>query len=92
MGGKKRNRYWELFKYEVGKYLRPYGALLSKVNRISEEQIVSEITSLSMVSPDKLSPEERLRLTGLQYKLDEMNVKQKGSRFVRSRVKWLEKG
>jgi len=46
--------------------------LLSKVNRISEEQIVSEITSLSMVSPDKLSPEERLRLTGLQYKSDEI--------------------
>lgn len=48
-------RYWELLKYE-GKYLRSCGVVLSKLNRISEEQIVSEIAA----PPDRLSPEERL--------------------------------
>lgn len=64
--------YWEFLKYEIGKYLRSNGALFSKLNRISEEQIVSEITSLSMVIPDRLSPEESLRFTNLNHKLDEI--------------------
>lgn len=58
-------RYWELLKYEVGKYINEYINIYEI--RISEEKTVSEITSLSMVSPDRISPEERLRLTNLQY-------------------------
>ncbi len=40
------SKYWDIFKYEVGKYLRYYGSFLSKFNRMLEEQIVSEISSV----------------------------------------------
>lgn len=86
------SRYWELLKYEVGKYLRSYGSFLSKLNRILEEQVVSDITCLSMVSPDKLLPEEKIKLSDLQNKLDEIYKRKTEGAFVRSRIKWLEQG
>ncbi len=67
-------------------------AVVFKLNRILEEQVVSEITSLSMVSPNSLSPEEKIHLSVLQCKLNAIYRRKAEGAFVRSRVKWLEQG
>ena len=38
---------WELFKFEVSKYLRKYGSNLAKTRRAEEEKVIIKITSLS---------------------------------------------
>lgn len=50
---------WELFKFEVGQFFRSYCSSLVKAKRIEEENIISKITALSSLCPDKLTPEDR---------------------------------
>lgn len=75
---------WELFKFEVGKYLRRYGSLKAKSRRAEEEKVVSRITLLSQKSPDTLLEEEKLELANLQVKLDELYSQKAKGAFVRS--------
>lgn len=83
---------WELMKFELGKFFRKFSGNLAKSKRAEELNVVSRITHLSWKTPDALSEEEKLELSNLQIKLDELyNQKAKGA-FVRSRVRWLEEG
>ncbi len=83
---------WELLKYEIGKYMRKYGSNLAKSRRKEVENITSEMTSLTSFPPDSLSAKDRLRLTELQTKLDDLYKCKAEGAFVRSRQKWLEEG
>lgn len=81
---------WELLKHEISKYMRRYGSLYAKSRRLLEEQVISEITSLSSLPPGSLSEEENLKLYDLQNKLDDINKAKAEGAFIRSRQKWLE--
>lgn len=63
---------WELFKFEVCKFLRRYGSHIAKSRRIEEEEIISKIASFYQRPPDDISQEDRLNLLDLQSKLDEI--------------------
>jgi hypothetical protein len=40
---------WELFKFEVSKYLRKYSSNLAKTRRAEEEKVIIKITPFSEV-------------------------------------------
>lgn len=48
-------RNWELFNFEVTKYLREYGSVLSKSRKIEETNVITRITALTQTSPENLS-------------------------------------
>lgn len=83
---------WELLKFELGKYFRKFGALLAKSRRAEETNIVSEITQLLQKSPGELTEQDKLDLSNLQTKLDELYSQKAKGAFIRSRTKWLEEG
>lgn len=83
---------WDLLKYEIGKYLRKFGAETVKARKAEELKIVSNITNLSCREFDSLTKEEKEGLSYSQIKLDEMYRQKAKGAFIRSRSKWLEEG
>ena len=82
---------WELFKFEVSKYLRKYGSHFSKSTRAEEEKVIIKIISLSQRSPAGLLGEEKMELIQLQNKLDNIyRLKAEGA-FIRSRKNGLRR-
>lgn len=85
-------KYWELLKFELGKFLRKFSCKLVKSRKAKELNIVSSITNLTSKPPDTLSEEENIELSKLQLELDEIYTHKARGAFVRSRAKWLEEG
>lgn len=83
---------WELLKFEVGKFFRKYCSNLAKDKRHEEEKVISKITTLSSICPDKLSSEEKETLFEYQNKLDKIYQSKAEGAFVRSRRQWMEEG
>lgn len=87
---KEYGRNWELLKYELGKFLRKFGADLAKEKRATEDDIIVQLAALSQ--QEALTDEEREKYTKLQTRLDDIyKTKAKGA-YIRSRAKWLEEG
>lgn len=86
------NSNWELFKFEVCKFLRRYGSNIAKSRRIEEEELISKIALYYQRSPEDVSQEDRLILLDLQGKLDDIYRRRAEGAFVRSRKRWLEEG
>lgn len=85
-------RNWELFKFEVAKYLREYGSILSKSRKIEETNVITRIIALTQTSPENLSENFIKELFLQQNKLNEIYRMKVEGAFVRSRSKWLEEG
>lgn len=85
-------RNWELFKFEVSKYLREFGTSLSKSRKIEETNVISKITALTQISPENLSENDLQELISQQDKLNDIYRMKAEGAFVRSRRKWLEEG
>ena len=83
-------RNWELFKFEVSKFLRDFGTSLSKSRKIEETNVISRITTLTQTSPENLSENDLQELISVQNKLDDIYRRKAEGAFVRSRRKWLE--
>lgn len=83
---------WELLKFEVTKYLRKFGSRLATYKRAVETAIIVEITKLTNKCPDSLLNKEKILLSVLQIKLDELYRRKAEGAFVRSRRRWLEEG
>ncbi len=83
---------WELFKFEVCKFLRRYGSYVAKSRRIEEEEIISKIALFYQRSPEDIPQEDRLNLLDLRSKLDDIYQRKAEGAFVRSRKRWLEEG
>lgn len=87
---KSYGRYWELFKFELGKFLRKFGSDLAKKRRVAEENIIYLLTSFSQ--RENLPNEEMKEYLQLQNKLDDIyKIKAEGT-FIRSRKRWMEEG
>jgi hypothetical protein len=61
---------WELFKFEVSKYLRAYGSSIFKAKRAEEEKLISEITKITQKTPENVTESEIESLIIQQNKLD----------------------
>lgn len=83
---------WELFKFEVGKFLRKFSSSKAKSRRAEEERIVTSISYISKKNPDTLLEEEKVELANLQIKLDELYKQKAKGAFIRSRTRWIEEG
>uniref|UniRef100_A0A3Q3BIJ9 Reverse transcriptase domain-containing protein n=1 Tax=Kryptolebias marmoratus TaxID=37003 RepID=A0A3Q3BIJ9_KRYMA len=83
---------WELLKFELSKFLRTYTSSFAKTKRAEEENVISEITSITQKIPENLSENEHSRLIYLQNKLDDIYRMKAEGAFVRSRKRWLEEG
>jgi len=83
---------WDLLKYEIGKFLRKFGAETVKARKAEELKIVSNITKLSSREFDSLTKEEKEELSYSQIKLDEIYQQKAKGAFIRSRSKCLEEG
>lgn len=59
-------------KFEITKYLRKFGSFIAKCKRAEETGIVVEITKLTYKCPENVLNEEKLLLSDLQIKLDEL--------------------
>lgn len=83
---------FELFKFEISKFLRRYGSYIAKSRRAEEKDVIIKIASFYQRPPDDISEEHRLNLLDLQNKSDEIYRCKAEGAFVRSRMRWLEKG
>uniref|UniRef100_A0A096MII7 Endonuclease/exonuclease/phosphatase domain-containing protein n=1 Tax=Poecilia formosa TaxID=48698 RepID=A0A096MII7_POEFO len=83
---------WELFKFEIGKFLRHYGSQISKLKKAEEEKVISKITSYYLKCPEEVSEEDTLSLIDNQNKLDALHKHKAEGAFIRSRKRWLEEG
>ena len=83
---------WELLKFKAAQYLRKYGSIFSKNQRLEEEKVVSRIISLSQKSPADMSESDHADLISEQIKLNEIYLHKAKGAFVRSRKKWIEEG
>ncbi|KAI2643779.1 putative 149 kDa protein [Labeo rohita] len=84
--------YWELLKFEIGKFLRNYGNVLAKARKHEEEIIISKIIAFTQRSPPIFSDDEKIELIALQKHLDDIYKRRAEGAFIRSRQRWLEKG
>ncbi len=83
---------WELLKFELSKFLRTYCSSIAKTKKAEEENIISEITSLTQKNIATLAENESHHLMDLQLQLDNLyRLKAEGA-FVRSRRRWMEEG
>lgn len=46
---------WELFKFDISKFMRRYGSELAKLRKAEEEAVFSEIAAVTQGSPESLS-------------------------------------
>lgn len=83
---------WELFKYEVSKYLRQYGSTLSKLRTAEETDVITRISALTQIKPEDMSETDIQDLHLQQNKLNELYRNRAEGAFVRSRRQWLEEG
>ncbi len=65
---------------------------MAKCKRAEETNIIVEITKLVNTCPENLLDYEKLLLSDLQIKLDELYRRKAEGAFVRSRRRWLEEG
>lgn len=66
--------------------------MVAKAKRAEEENLISEITSITQEIPGNLIESEHGHLISLQNKFDDIyRLKAEGA-FVRSRRRWLEEG
>ncbi len=83
---------WELLKFELSKFLKAYESSIVKAKKAEEENLISEITSITQNIPGNLTESEHQHLINLQNKLGDIyRLKAEGA-FVRSRKRWLEEG
>lgn len=76
----------KLLKFEIGNF----SWTLAKSQHLMEEKIVEEILSLSSIPTDNILDEQRVPLTELQNKLDNIYRTRAQGAFIWSRQKWLE--
>uniref|UniRef100_A0A8C7XZI9 Reverse transcriptase domain-containing protein n=1 Tax=Oryzias sinensis TaxID=183150 RepID=A0A8C7XZI9_9TELE len=89
---KKYGLHWELFKFEINKYLRKVSSDKAKSRRAHEANVISGITHLCQNNADTLSDEDKLQLSNLQTELDHLYLQKAKGAFVRSPSRWLENG
>ena len=53
---------------------------------------MTDLISLSSISPEDLSENQRVQLQALQLKLDQLYVSKAKVAFIHSRAKWIEEG
>lgn len=72
--------------YEIVNYLRKCSANLTKIKRLEEANIVSEILSISKILPGNLPSSQKTYLVDLQIKLYKLRAE---GAFIRSRQRCL---
>lgn len=83
---------WELFKFEIGKFIRKFGSLMAKSKKAEEMRITTIITELSQKHPNVILEYEKVEMTVLMNDLDELYKRKAKGAFIRSRRKWIEEG
>ncbi len=78
---------WELLKFELRKLLMEAGANIKKNKKKEENNLMTELISLSSILPENLSENQRVQLQALQLKLDQLYINKAKGAFIRSRAK-----
>jgi len=85
-------KYWELMKFDIRTAFINQGKLEAKNNKMKENSIIEEIFKLCKKKKEDLTDCELQKLDLLQIELDNIYEDKARGAFIRSRLKWLEKG
>lgn len=84
--------FWELLKYDIGKFMRFFSSDLAKRRKQEEEELCSQIASLSNINSENLTDDDLVLLGDCLNKLDEIYKRKVCGAFIHSRARWLEEG